>query len=359
MTSHMTSDDVEIIAKNLGDRVHKFSGKTLLLSGSTGFLGRHFLLAIHHFNQHYLERPCQVIAIDNAVVRPTTWGQLESEYIEHKLADICAPIQIDQPLDYIVHMAGIASPAYYLKFPLETIRAAVHGTENLLELARNHRLEKFLIFSSSEIYGDPPEHAIPTPEHYKGQVSTTGPRACYDESKRMAETLAVTYHQLYGIPVQILRPFNVYGPGMRADDRRVVPQFLTCALQGKPLPIHGHGLQTRSYCYITDAITGFMLALLTDRSGEAYNIGNPHEMSLNDLAEEVVRLVPGANIQRIPYPDSYPADEPMRRCPDIRKALEHLEYQPQIHLTEGLERTLAWFRRDLDLPVELKQLTLT
>lgn len=359
MTSHMAHDDVEIVARNLGDRVQSLSGKTLLLSGSSGFLGRHFLLALQYFNQHVLDQPCRVIAIDNAVVSPTAWGDITDSHIEHRLADICSPVQIDVPVHYIVHMAGIASPVYYLKFPLETIRAAVHGTENLLDLARQHPVEKFLIFSSSEIYGDPPEHAIPTPEHYKGQVSTTGPRSCYDESKRMAETLAVTYRQLFNIPIHIIRPFNVYGPGMRSDDRRVVPQFLTCALRGEPLPIHGHGQQTRSYCYITDAITGFFLTLFSDRVGEAYNIGNPHEVSLNQLAEMVAQLVPGTVIERVPYPDSYPSDEPMRRCPDIRKATEHLQYQPQVHLSDGLERTLRWFRQDLDLPVALEQLTLT
>lgn len=352
MDTVQLEDDLRRIAITLGQTSQQLEGKTILVSGSSGFLGRHFLLAIQYLNRTVLRQPCRVIAIDNAIVGKDLddFGEVIDIAIEHRVADICDQLTLNEPIDYIVHMAGIASPVYYTKYPLETIRAAVHGTENLLELARTKQVKKFLVFSSSEIYGDPPDHAIPTPETYRGHVSTLGPRACYDESKRMAETLSMTYRQLFGIPVQIIRPFNVYGPGMRPNDRRVIPQFLTCALTGKPLPIHGHGLQTRSYCYISDAITGFLQVMLDDRHGEVYNIGNPAEISLNDLAQTVRKIVKTAEIVKIPYPEGYPADEPMRRCPDIAKATQQLGFIPKIELEQGLRRTLAWFRRVLELP---------
>lgn len=356
MLTKVLETDLQAIVRGLGSRAQQLEGKTLLLSGSSGFLGRHFLLTLQHLNRHVLKVPCKVIAIDNAIVGngPNDFGEVTDPHFTHIQADICNPLKLGEPVDYVVHMAGIASPVYYMKYPLETIRAAVHGTENLLELARTKTVKKFLVFSSSEIYGDPPDHAIPTPETHIGQVSTLGPRACYDESKRMSETLAITYHQLFQIPIQIIRPFNVYGPGMRPDDRRVVPQFLTCALNGRPLPIHGHGQQTRSYCYITDAITGFFQVLLDDKSGQVYNIGNPEEISLNELAEAVQGLIQPTEIARIPYPEGYPAEEPMRRCPDITKATRELGYIPQVQLEDGLRRTLSWFREYLDLPAILE-----
>jgi UDP-glucuronate decarboxylase len=162
-----------------------------------------------------------------------------------------------------LHAAGVASPVYYMRYPLETIDSAVQGTKNLLELARkNKHLESFIFFSSSEIYGDPDPGSVPTPETYHGYVSSVGPRACYDESKRLGETIATVYQQRYDVPVKIVRPFNVFGPGMRHDDRRVIPMFTYEALNGRPLPVHSDGSQTRTFCYITDAICGFLQTLL-------------------------------------------------------------------------------------------------
>lgn len=349
MLADILTADLRSVHENIADKVGILAGKTILLSGSSGFLGRHFLLNIQYLNAYVLEEPCRVIAIDNAIVGngADTYGAITDQNFTHIAADICAPITLEDPVDYVVHMAGIASPVFYMKYPLETIRAAVHGTENLLEFARTKKVKKFLVFSSSEIYGDPPDHAIPTPETYRGHVSTLGPRACYDESKRMGETLAMTYFSLYQVPVQIIRPFNVYGPGMHAVDRRVIPQFLTCALQGKPLPIHGHGQQTRSYCYISDAITGFLKVMLDDGVGQVYNIGNPEEISLNALAESVQKHCLSAQIERIDYPAGYPSEEPMRRCPDITKAQRELGYTPKIQLNEGVGRTLVWFQEHL------------
>jgi len=215
-----------------------------------------------------------------------------------------------------------------------------------LELARKNKLKGFMFFSSSEIYGDPDPTAVPTPETYHGNVSSVGPRACYDESKRLTETICTIYHQQYGIPVKIVRPFNVFGPGMKHDDRRVVPMFTYQVLNGMTLPVHGDGHQTRTFCYITDAIIGFMKVLLAGKSGEAYNIGNENnEISMRELAQVFVDAAGNqAGYELIPYPDNYPAGEPQRRCPDLTKAREELNFVAKVDFEEGIDRFMDWCR---------------
>ena len=261
-------------------------------------------------------------------------------------ADVTYPLPVREDLNFIIHAAGVASPVYYKKYPLETIESAVQGTKNLMEFARKNReLEGFLFFSSSEIYGDPDPQAIPTPETYHGYVSSVGPRACYDESKRLGETISTVYHQQYNVPVKIVRPFNVFGPGMKHNDRCVIPMFAYEALNGRPLPVHGDGKQTRTFCYITDAIVGFLKVLLGGRHGEAYNIGNAdNEISMGNLAEMYSSIVPGSVIKHIPYPDTYPGGEPQRRCPELSKAAKDLRYASQVDLQVGLARFVAWAR---------------
>ena len=223
-----------------------------------------------------------------------------------------------------------------------------HGTRNLLDLAsRNKNLEGFLFFSSSEIYGDPDPRAVPIKEDYHGNVSTVGPRACYDESKRLGETLCTIYKEHHGVPAKIVRPFNVFGPGMGHNDRRVIPMFTYQALNGRTIPVHGTGLQTRTFCYITDAIYGFLMTLLEGKCGEAYNIGNPdNEISMIKLAEMYPKLLPGASFTRIDYPDTYPAGEPNRRCPDITKARETFGYTSEVDVEDGLARFIDWARNE-------------
>jgi UDP-glucuronate decarboxylase len=233
-----------------------------------------------------------------------------------------------------------------MKYPLETIESAIQGSKNLLELARRNKdLEGFLFFSSSEIYGDPDPKSVPTPETYHGYVSSVGPRACYDESKRLGETISTIYHQQFKVPTRIVRPFNVFGPGMKHNDRRVIPMFSYEALNGRALPVHGDGKQTRTFCYITDAITGFLKTLLKGKPGEAYNIGNSNnEIAMAGLAELFASVVPGASVKYISYPDTYPAGEPQRRCPDLGKAARDLSYASQVDLRAGLGRFIAWAR---------------
>jgi UDP-glucuronate decarboxylase len=343
------ADDLAELAENLGREAHRFAGKTVLISGGAGFLGRHFVALFRHLNRNVLDKPCRVISVDNYLTGDQTalrdTGRDDND-VTPVWADVSYPLPVREDLHFILHAAGVASPVYYMQYPLETIESAVQGTKNLLELARRNKdLEGFLFFSSSEIYGDPDPKAIPTPETYHGYVSSVGPRACYDESKRLGETISTIYHQRYQVPVTIVRPFNVFGPGMKHNDRRVIPMFTYEALNGRPLPVHGDGRQTRTFCYITDSIAGFLLTLLKGQRGEAYNIGNSdNEISMVDLARMYGTVVLGATVKLIPYPDTYPAGEPQRRCPDLTKAKQHLGYASRVDLKTGLTRFVDWAR---------------
>ena len=345
--STIVTEDIETIAMGIRKEIGVLEGKTILISGGSGFLGSHFLAVLARLNKTVFKKPCKVITLDNYVTgtRKNPLGDISDTNFTFRKGDICVPLQVKGPVDYIIHMAGIASPVYYIKYPLETIHTATIGTENLLKLAREKKAKKFLFFSSSEIYGDPAPEFVPTPETYRGNVSSIGPRACYDESKRLGETLCMVYHTLHNVPIVIVRPFNVYGPGMKQEDRRVIPQFLSCAFAGKPLPIHGSGLQTRSYCYITDALVGFFKTLLIKQSGEVYNIGSHEgETNLVDLAGVLKKLLKRPlRVAKIPYPPEYPADEPSRRCPDLTKARKELAYIPKVDLETGLHRMIEWY----------------
>jgi UDP-glucuronate decarboxylase len=345
----MMHDDVKDIVDNLGADAHHFSGKTVLLSGGAGFLGRHFIAVFRRLNKEVLSRPCKIISADNYLTGEQLAlheGGRHDPNIIDVWADVSYPLPIREDLHFIIHAAGVASPVYYMKYPLETIESAIQGSKNLLELARKNKdLEGFLFFSSSEIYGDPDPKAVPTPETYHGYVSSVGPRACYDESKRLGETISTIYQQQFKVPTKIVRPFNVFGPGMKHNDRRVIPMFTYEALNGRALPVHGDGKQTRTFCYITDAISGFLKTLIKGKPGEAYNIGNSNnEISMADLAELFAAVVPGASVKCIGYPEGYPAGEPQRRCPDLAKAARDLNYASQVDLRTGLGRFITWAR---------------
>jgi UDP-glucuronate decarboxylase len=216
----------------------------------------------------------------------------------------------------------------------------------MLEVALRARA-RFTFFSSSEIYGDPDTAHVPTPESYRGHVASQGPRACYDESKRVGETLCYIFHEKHGVATNVIRPFNVYGPGMQETDYRVLPNFASRIKGNRPLNIYGSGNQTRTFCYVTDAIVGFLLVILKGIPGETYNIGNPvPEIAMLDLARAIESVL-GRPVPHniIEYPDSYPADEPNRRCPDIRKARLQLGYSAEVGLDEGLKRFLGWSDR--------------
>jgi UDP-glucuronate decarboxylase len=348
LANKIVLEDLETIARDLEKEWPKLEGATVLVTGGAGFIGNYLVATLLHLNKNHLTRPVKVISLDNFITglrKPLLNLKVyrSFEFIEH---DVCQPLRFRGKIDYIIHAAGLASPYYYRKYPLETIESAIWGAKNLLELSRLKQVKGILFLSSSEIYGDPDPQFVPTPETYTGNVSTVGPRACYDESKRLAETLCVTYHQKYQVPARIVRLFNAYGPGMKHVDYRVIPTFIYQGLRRRSLPVHDKGTQTRTFCYITDAITGMLKVLVSGKSGEVYNIGNNKpEITMHDLALRISKLLTDeVKPKRKPYPAAYPAGEPQRRCPDISKIKEELKYIPKVSLTSGLKKTIAWFK---------------
>jgi len=262
--------------------------------------------------------------------------------VEH---DVSLPLPDDLEADLIFHLASPASVADYLSMPLQTLHVNSLGTLNLLELART-RGAKFLFTSTSEIYGDPRVH--PQPETYWGNVNPVGPRACYSESKRFGEAATFVYINVHGIDARVVRIFNTYGPHSRPDDGRIVPNFIGQALRNEPLTIYGDGSQTRSYCYVSDLVRGIVAAMFEERSrGEVFNLGNPDEYTVLEFAEIIARQVGStAGFVHLPLPE----DDPTQRRPDITKARELLDWQPEVDLTIGIARTVEWFRDQIALP---------
>lgn len=343
-------NDLKLVISEIQKETTALEGKTVLISGGAGFIGSYIVTTIYLLNKCILKNKCKVISLDNYLTGAkknfiVDIKDKEFRFLRH---DVRLPLNINENIDFIIHAAGLASPFYYKKYPLETIESAIFGAKNLLELARIYKVKSFLFFSSSEIYGDPdPEH-VPTAETYAGHVSSIGPRACYDESKRLTETLCIVYKQMYQVPIKIVRPFNIYGPGMRHTDYRVIPTFIYNGLRGKNLPVHDKGIQTRTFCYITDALAAIFKVLISGRSGEVYNIGNDKpEVSMYELASIISNLL-GNSVKprRKSYPSSYPAGEPQRRCPDLTKIKNELGYMPKVDLETGLNKTLAWFKEE-------------
>lgn len=337
------SDITEIVTR-IQDISQKFSGKTVLITGAKGFLGRYFIEIFKQLNLETLSLPVHVIAVDNLITSgkyaERNIDDSNIQFIEH---DVTKPFSYDKEVHYVIHAAGIASPQYYQQYPLETLDVAINGTKNMLELAREKNA-KFTFFSSSEIYGNPDPQNIPTKEEYWGNVSSLGPRACYDESKRVGETLCYIYNQKYDVNTNIVRPFNFYGPGMQEKDYRVLPNFASRIKAKKPLKVYGRGDQTRTFCYITDALTGLLRVILLGSNNDVYNIGNPKpEISVINLAEIIDKILDyKISYDVIDYPNNYPSNEPDRRCPDITKAQKYLGYDPQVKLEDGLSRFFLW-----------------
>jgi UDP-glucuronate decarboxylase len=344
MTEFLLRSDIAEVATRLRENAQVLAGKTVLLTGGRGFLGRYFTEIFAALNADVLEKPVKVVILDNLITAgeagSVAFSDPNMEFIEH---DVIQPFPWEGDLDYIIHAAGIASPYYYRAYPLETLEVAITGTRNMLELAERHDA-RFTFFSSSEIYGDPDPKHVPIPESYRGNVSCQGPRACYDESKRVGETLCYVFHTKNGTHTNVIRPFNVYGPGMQETDYRVLPNFASRVKAGQALKVYGTGNQTRTFCYITDAMVGFLNVVLGGVAGEAYNIGNTKpEISMVELVKSMEKVL-GRDLAYdvIEYPDSYPADEPNRRAPDIRKAKLQLNFEPEVSLEEGLGRFLGW-----------------
>jgi UDP-glucuronate decarboxylase len=345
MSSFFYENDIAEIVAGLKAEAESFEGKTVLITGGAGFLGQYFAAVLANMNETMLKKPCKIIAFDNFITSEykSVAEQPKNPHVTLIQHDVIHPVNYNEPVDYILHAAGIASPYYYRAFPLQTLDVAIVGTRNMLELARQKNA-KILFFSSSEIYGDPDARSVPTKETYRGNVSCLGPRACYDESKRLGETLCKIYFTEFGTQTRMVRPFNVFGPGMKEKDYRVLPNFASRIVAGRPLGVYGDGTQTRTFCYITDAIVGFLKVLVNGKAGEPYNIGNPTpEISMLQLVQTIEKVL-GKKIELeiTDYPSSYPADEPQRRCPDITRAKTELNYSPRVDFADGLNRYMKW-----------------
>jgi len=344
--SNIIEEDIEQLAKSLAKFYDQIEGSTFLITGAGGFIGNYIVLLLKYMNDHVLSKPCKGIFLDNFATGFER-EMISDDNLIFTQHDVIKPYHTDSDIDYIFHAAGIASPLYYTKFPIETMDVTTIGTRNMLELAKEKKVKGFIFTSSSEVYGDPDAANVPTPETYNGNVSITGPRACYDESKRFAEILCLSFARTYQVPAKIVRYFNVYGPGIRPNDYRVLPNFLENGLNGIPLLVHGDGKNTRSYCYISDCIEASLKLLLSDGiTGEAFNVGNPEkEVSVKDLAETVSNLIDiPVEIKYIEPPHSvYASSDPKRRCPDISKLQSQVEFQPKYGLEKGLQRTIDWY----------------
>jgi len=346
-TSKVIQEDIARLAKSLEDYSSYFEGQTFLITGAAGFLGRYLILLLQYLNDHILSEKLSAILLDNFIIGYEQQILADDNYFYFKKHNVIEPFDTPRAIDYIIHGAGIASPVYYTKYPIETLDVGTIGTRNMLELAKRKKVKSFLFASSSEVYGDPDDRHVPTPETYNGNVSIVGPRACYDESKRFGETLCLTFWKVFNVPVKIARPFNVYGPGIRPDDYRVLPNFIEHALRKEPLPIHGDGRNTRSFCYLSDAIEGFFRILFSEANGECFNVGNPEpEISVKDLASLVATTMPyRVDLVHIDPPHAvYSSTDPKRRCPDIQKIQTVTGFSPKYDLQTGLRRTIDWFR---------------
>ncbi|MEE9414685.1 MAG: UDP-glucuronic acid decarboxylase family protein [Acidimicrobiales bacterium] len=303
----------------------------IAITGGAGFLGSHLCDAL-------LERGDEVVALDNLITGNVDniahhFGNPKFTFVNH---DVSQYIFVPGELDAVMHFASPASPIDYLDMPIQTLKVGSLGTHNSLGLAVA-KDAKFMIASTSEVYGDPQEH--PQTEEYWGHVNPVGPRGVYDEAKRFSEAMTMAYHRYHNVPVRIVRIFNTYGPRMRARDGRVVSNFIVQALRGEPITIYGDGSQTRSFCFVEDEIRGFLALLDSDQVGPI-NIGNPNEFTITELATMVLEVV-GSSVE-IVYHD-LPVDDPTQRKPDITKAKDLLGWEPKIQLREGLERTAEYF----------------
>jgi dTDP-glucose 4,6-dehydratase len=313
----------------------------VLVTGGAGFIGSHLCDLL-------IDEGHEVVVVDNLVTgscdnvgqhrQHSPAGRPAMRVLRH---DVNVPLQVDDPLDAVLHLASLPSPVDYLRKPIDTLRVGSQGTQNALDLALAHGAI-FLLASTSEVYGDPLVH--PQTETYWGNVNPVGPRGVYDESKRYAESLTMAYHRTHSLPVRIARIFNTYGPRMRLDDGRVVPNFVRQALRGQPLSVYGDGSRTRSFCYVSDLVRGLRL-LLDAPDPMPVNLGNPQEMTILALAQTVIEVTGSCSeVSFVTPTDDRTVDDPQTRRPDITRAHTLLGWEPEVSLRQGLAHTVAWFR---------------
>ena len=305
-----------------------------LITGGAGFLGSHLC-------EYFLNKGHEVICMDNLITGSIdNISHIKSEkfqFVKHNVSEF---INLEGELDYIMHFASPASPIDYLELPIQTLKVGALGTHNALGLAKAKKAT-FLLASTSEVYGDPLIH--PQPEEYWGNVNPIGPRGVYDEAKRFAEAITMAYHRTHDINTKIVRIFNTYGPRMRVNDGRAIPNFLKQALTGKDLTVYGEGSQTRSFCFVSDLVEGLYRLLMSEQNYPV-NIGNPNEMTVKEMADKILQATNSkSKIIHVPLPE----DDPKIRQPDITRAKKHLNWEPVVSLDEGLQSTLEYFKEQL------------
>jgi nucleoside-diphosphate-sugar epimerase len=358
----LIGEDLDYVCRALSAEFDQMSGGRLLITGGGGFLGYYLVQAALHWNHTRPGRGAiEVVVYDNYARGVPAWLEAlaGTPHLTLRRYDMIQPLPADfGPFDLIIHAAGIASPKFYRAQPLKCIDANINGLRNLLDYSVQQRdgsrpVRGFLFYSSSEIYGDPAASAIPTPETYRGNVSCTGPRACYDESKRFGETLCVVYAKSEGIPTRMARPFNNYGPGLKITDGRVIPDFAGNVLAGRDIVMFSDGSPKRTFCYASDAIVGYYKVLVRGGAGEPYNIGiDRPEISIAELARLVAREARellgyrGRVVLGTSSEADYLVDNPNRRCPVIDKARTQLGFDPQVMVEEGIRRSLTWYHHN-------------
>ena len=334
---YLKSDIIEI-CNNLKNYRKNFLGKRFLISGANGFLGKYFIKSLLELNKN-LKKKIKILAID---IKFDSCEIFKDKNVNKLKQDINCINKIKFKSDYVLHAAGIPSPKHYYNKPIEAIFTSITGTKKLLEYSKKNK-SKFIFFSSSEIYGNPDKKNIPTKETYNGNVSCIEDRSCYDEGKRVGETLCYFYKIKQNVNVSIFRPFNVFGPGMPKNDYRVFPRFFYSIKKNKPITIFKKGRQTRTFCYVTDAVTAMFLVIIKGNQF-VYNIGNNGpEVNMSMLHKNIEKSI-GKKVKsiNINYPKNYPQVEPQRRCPDISKIKKELRYKARVSLSSSIRRFYFW-----------------
>ncbi len=354
MITPQLKEDLEYTRNKLGEDFDKLAESTLVITGCAGFLGFYMVHFLYEYRDELKLK--KVICLDNFMMGYPKWIEemaQDERFIVEKfdvINDDIGKFEEAKDADYIIHMASIASPMFYRKYPIETLDANIWGLRRLFDYYKEKNIKGLLFFSSSEIYGNPAPLAVPTKEDYHGDVSCTGPRACYDESKRFGETMCMLFAKQYGMPIGVVRPFNNYGPGMKINDQRVPADFAKNIKEGKDIIILSNGSPSRTFCYIADAVTGYFKILVHGKY-DYFNIGiEKPEITISRLAQiykEKGEKVMGTSVEvkyAVSEDKDYLTNNPQRRCPDISKAKRILEYNPEIYVEEGVERFLRFVK---------------
>ena len=341
-------EDMAYVANSIGKEIQRLSGKTILITGARGFLASYLANAIAHFNQQRIvSQPVRLLLLVRSAVRTDSSiaHLVDDPYVKFIVQDASDELILSEPVHFIIHSASPASPKWYLRDPINTLRVNSIALYQLLELAHHNHAESVLYFSSSEVYGKPEPENIPTPETYVGRTPFAGGRACYIEAKRYGEALCTAYFEQYNVPVKIARPSHIHGPGLRIDDGRIVAELISRGLDSMPFELLSDGSATRTYGYVSDATIGFLKILLSEYEGEVFNVGtDAPEISMLELATLVAKLFGRTDPVRFNVsPEAAEVQHaPHRVCPDLSKIRRLLGYSPSVALEVGLERTIRW-----------------